>query len=84
LGHIPVALFVDVEPMCVAGRLAVEDHAEGHRRAGRGRADHEVDVAGVEAVRDSAPGSVEHVARPSIVQSPSSAHWLSISMSGTS
>src|SRR3954452_12981662 len=58
-----VALLVHVEPVRVTWWLAVEEHAERHARVARGRAQHEVDVASVEAVADAAAGPLED-ARP--------------------
>jgi hypothetical protein len=64
LSHGSVALLVDVEPVSVAGRLPVDEHAERHGRVARGRPHHEMDVAGVEAECDPAFVSVQHAGAP--------------------
>src|SRR5688572_18616296 len=58
-----VALFVNVEPMSVAGRFAIDQHAERHGRTSLPLSQDEMDVAGVVAERDPPVGSVQH-ARP--------------------
>jgi hypothetical protein len=58
-----VTLFVDVKAVGGAGRFSIEEYAERHGRVSRTRSHDEMDVAGVEAERDSAIGSVQH-ARP--------------------
>ena len=57
------AIFVDVEPVRVARRLAVDSHAERDGRASLRRGHDEIDVAGVEAEREAPAGLVQH-ARP--------------------
>jgi hypothetical protein len=45
LRHRSAAVFVDVEPMGVAGRLSVDEHAERYGPASRARSHDEMDVA---------------------------------------
>src|SRR4030095_11508226 len=56
-----VAVCVGVDSMGVAGRLPIDRHAErdGHHPA-RGRSEHEVDVARVEAKREASLGAGQH------------------------
>jgi hypothetical protein len=65
LGDGSAALFVNVESVSVAGRFAIDEYAERHRSTSRTRCHDEVDVAGVEAEKDSAAGAVEY-ARPTL------------------
>ena len=55
-----MALFANVEPMSVAGRFAINEHAERNRLVRRRRAHDEVGVAGVEAERNPSVGRVQH------------------------
>ena len=82
LDQCSTALFVDVQPVGCAGRLAVDQHAERDGRA-RPRAQDEMDVACMETEGDSPPGLFSTLARSSIVQFPARAQVLSCNDSGT-
>src|SRR5437773_12025634 len=58
--HRAVALFVDVEPVRLPGRLTVDEHAERNGGPWRPWTQDEVDVARVEAERDPPAGFVQH------------------------
>ena len=77
-----MALFVDVEPVVVAGRFSIDEHPQRHGRTSLPLPHDEMDVAGWKrnAIRPSARFST--LARLSIVQSPDRAHWLSLNESG--
>ena len=49
---------VDVRAMIASGWLAVDRDAEPDRSARSGRAEHKVDVAGMEPVDDAGPGGL--------------------------
>jgi hypothetical protein len=53
LGRGAVPLVVHVESVCVAWRLAIDEDAKAHGSAGRRGSHHEMNVTGVEAVRDA-------------------------------
>jgi hypothetical protein len=59
-----VALFVDVEPVVVAGRFSIDEHTQRQGRTSLPLSHDEMDVAGVEAERDPPVGSVEHACPP--------------------
>jgi hypothetical protein len=43
-----------------AGRLSIDAHAKSHGSSSRRRSDHEMKIAGVEAVHDPTVGLVQH------------------------
>jgi hypothetical protein len=59
-----MARFVDVEPLVVAGRFSIDEHAQRHGRTSLPFSHDEMDVAGVEAERDPPVGSVQHACPP--------------------
>jgi hypothetical protein len=77
-----VALFVDVEPVVVAGRFSIDEHPQRHGRTSLPLSHDEMDVAGVEAERDPPVGSVQHACPPLDRPVPDRAHWLSLNESG--
>jgi hypothetical protein len=77
-----VSGFIDVDPVRIAGRLAVDEHAVRDRRSGHRWTHDEVDIAGVEAERERPSARFSTLALLPIVQSPESAHWLSINICG--
>ena len=54
VGHRAFAVGVDVRPVAVAGRRAVDGHAKAHRLAVDVRPKHQMQVAGMEAIDDRA------------------------------
>src|SRR6266511_2642612 len=81
--HRAVALFVDVESARFAGRLTVDEHAEGNGGPWRPWTQDQVDVARVEAERDPPAGFVQHarasldrpVPRESPLVEPQAVKW---------
>ena len=74
LGHHSVAFSIDVEPMRIAGRFAVDEHLERHGRTSLPWSQDEMHVAGMEAERDASAGLVQHAGpaldRPITGESP--------------
>ncbi len=52
-GHGTVAIGIGIGPMSVTGRLAIDGHLEAHRFAVGTRAEHQMQIAGMEAVVDA-------------------------------
>ena len=48
MGNGSLALFVDVQPVSVAGRFSINEYAERHRLTPRRRAHDEIDVTRIE------------------------------------
>src|SRR6266545_7499026 len=63
-GHRAVALLVNVKSVSSAWRLSIDEHAKPHRRSSRCRSHHQMQIAGVEAVRDPPAGRVQQRGLP--------------------
>src|SRR5258708_1963991 len=59
LGDCAVALFVNINSVSRAWRLAVDQHAESHRRSRRFRTHDEMEIPRMKTVRDSSFGLVQ-------------------------
>src|SRR6266545_4716749 len=63
-GHRAVALLVNVKSVSSAWRLSIDEHAKPHRRSSRCRSHHQMQIAGVKAVRDPPVGRVQQRGLP--------------------
>src|SRR5262245_61444160 len=59
LGHLAIALFIDVASVRCAWRLSIDQHAKSHRRSWRFRAHDKMKIAGVETVGYTSIGLVQ-------------------------
>jgi hypothetical protein len=60
LNDSPIAIVINVEPMRIARRLAVDSYAEPSRRPSGRWPQHQVHIAGVAAVPDAAVRGVQY------------------------
>src|SRR5438067_3359554 len=60
LGNRAVALVVDVDSVCSARRLSIDEHAKSHGSSSHRRSHDKVKIAGVKTVNDPPVGLVQH------------------------